>query len=151
MSVCKPSDSRDSYSCVPISYHLCKCCGLHFCRYMFLGDHYASTYNFNIYIPQIFHRHFLRHLKLTSPDTSLLPPQIFHSTASPAIPFHNSESNMSARMLYRVLLSYLLYLSVYASSETKFPSLEEALVGVVSWFFFSLSLLGVLADLLPSS
>jgi len=46
---------------------------------------------------------------------------------------------MSARMLYRVLLSYLLYLSVYASpskysprdvSKTQFPSLEKALVGV---------------------
>jgi len=46
---------------------------------------------------------------------------------------------MSAKMLYQVLLSYLLYLSVYASpskyaprdvSEAQFPSLEEALVGV---------------------
>ena len=45
-------------------------------------------------------------------------------------------------MLYQVLLSCLLYLSVYASpselSKTHFPSMEEALVGVVSLFFPSL-------------
>lgn len=48
-------------------------------------------------------------------------------------------------MLYQLLLSCLLYLSVYASpsqlppradSPAKFPSVEKALVGVVSWFFF---------------
>ena len=56
---------------------------------------------------------------------------------------------MSAKMLVQVLVSYLLYLTVYASpvtqlnsrdqysdyySDVQFPSVQNALIGVVSWF-----------------
>ena len=101
---------------------------------------------FNIYSsdipPQTPHTHFPRHHL----------PRYFHSTVQ--------SPHMSARMLYQVLLPCLLYLSVYASpskysprdvSKTQFPSLEKAIFGEVSWFFFPITFLGVPTDWLPPS
>ena len=90
-------------------------------------------YSFNIYST------------VTSLDNSHSLPQTPHCHLSTV-----QSPHMFARMLYQVLLSCLLYLSVYASpskysprdvSKIQFPSLEKALVGEVSWFFFYLFLM----------